>query len=149
MPITAYLLKAVSVFFQYGMLLFLVIFTARLSRAVLQDVRQQPRKIESAQSEGEAVISVIEAPDAALLGRRFAFAGDISIGRGTDNDIVISEQFVSHHHLVILRHQNMYVIKDLDSTNPALLNGTALRGKAYLRNGDKIRVGLVTLQFER
>ncbi len=69
--------------------------------------------------------------------------------RGRDNHIVIPEGYVSHHHAQIYRHGNQYVIEDLGSINHTYVNGQILEGRAYLRPGDKIRIGLVTLRFER
>ena len=41
------------------------------------------------------------------------------------------------------------VMADLGSINHTYVNGQILEGRAYLRLGDKIRIGLVTLRFER
>ena len=73
----------------------------------------------------------------------------LMVGRGRDNHIVIPEGYVSHHHAQIYRHGNQYVIEDLGSINHTYVNGQILEGRAYLRPGDKIRIGLVTLRFER
>ena len=84
-----------------------------------------------------------------LQGRRFAFQEEITIGRGAENDIRIPENFVSHRHATIFLHGAQYVIEDLGSVNHTYVNGQPLEGRAYLKPGDEIRVGMVTLRFER
>jgi len=37
----------------------------------------------------------------------------------------------------------------LGSVNHTYVNGQPLEGRAYLKPGDEIRVGMVTLRFER
>ena len=148
---TAYLLKVVSILLQYGMLLFLLLFVARLTRCMFRDIRGQRTRIaaSSHSSEGKASLTIVSAGRPELQGRRFVFGKEITIGRGADNDIVLPENFVSHHHLVIYQHQNLYMVKDLGSMNTAQVNGIPLVNQTYLRNGDQIQVGLVTLKFER
>ena len=42
-----------------------------------------------------------------------------------------------------------FAFGDLGCSNQTYVNGQLLEGRAYLRPGDKIRIGLVTLRFER
>lgn len=150
MPVTAWFLKGVRVILEYGMLLWLLWFTVKLAKGLLGAVRRQKADLRPPEtSPAEAVLSVEEAPEKELKGKRFAFREQIAIGRGPDNHIIIPEGYVSHHHAVIYRHGNQYVIEDLGSVNHTYVNGKVLKGKAYVRPGDKIRIGLVTLQFER
>lgn len=150
MPMTAYLLKGASVLLEYGMLLFLLAFVARLTRCIFADVRAQKKKLSAMEqsADGMAALTVVKAHGHEFMGKRFAFQREISIGRSPDNDIVIPENYVSHHHLVIYQHQNLYVAEDMGSRNTTQINGIPLVNKAYLRNGDQIQVGLVTLRFE-
>ena len=74
---------------------------------------------------------------------------EITIGRGAENDVIIPENFVSHRHATIFLHGAQYVIEDLGSVNHTYVNGQMLEGKAYLKPNDEIRIGMVTLKFER
>ena len=150
MAVTAVFLKGIRVLLEYGMLLWLLWFTVTLSRRLFGAVRRQDKAIRKPEIKpAEAVISVLEAPEKELMGKRFAFGEQLMLGRGSDNHIVIPEGYVSHHHAQIYRHGNQYVIEDLGSINHTYVNGQILEGRAYLRPGDKIRIGLVTLRFER
>ena len=150
MAVTAVFLKGIRVVLEYGMLLWLLWFTVTLARRLFGAVRKADKRIKKPETKpAEAVVAVLEAPEKELMGRRFAFEKQLLIGRGNDNHIVIPEGHVSHRHAQIYRHGNQYVIEDLGSINHTYVNGQILEGRAYLRPGDKIRIGLVTLRFER
>ena len=150
MPGSDLLLRVLSAAFQYGVLLLLFRFIARLAKAMFEDAKALRQEIKPREIlPDEAVLSVVEAGDEALLGKRFAFTQGLTIGRSADNDIRIPDSFVSHRHAVIRLVNNQYVIEDMGSMNHTYLNDAILQGKAYLKPGDLIRIGFVTLRFER
>ena len=67
------------------------------------------------------------------------------LGRSIDNDIRIEDKTISRKHLKIERVGQRLFVTDLSSSNGTTVNGHALEpNRAYpLRNGDRIRVGLV------
>lgn len=143
-------LKVARVALEYGMLLWLIYFTVSLSKKMFGEVRQElKRQTRPAVKQNEALLTVTEASEESLSGRRFAFHDEITIGRGAENDVIIPENFVSHRHATIFLHGAQYVIEDLGSVNHTYVNGQVLEGKAYLKPGDEIRIGMVTLRFER
>lgn len=147
---TAFFFKVLRVLLEYGMLVWLLLMVSRLGRRMFADMHaelQAQRAPETRQD--EAVLTVTEAGEPGLTGQRYAFNEQIALGRGADNDIVIPENFVSHHHAVIFRHGNQYVLEDLGSRNHTYVNGRVLEGKVYLRPGDLVRIGMVELRFER
>lgn len=150
MPTTAIFLKILRVLLEYGMLAWLLWFVLKLTRQMFREGRKVmilARRPETSQS--EAVLAVVQASEPELRGRRYAFREQIKIGRGADNDIIIPENFVSHHHAVLYRRGNQYVIEDLGSVNHTYVNDQMLEERAYVKTGDKIRIGMVTLRFER
>lgn len=150
MPATAMLIKIARVLLEYGMLFWLLWFSLNLSKNIFKEIRRENiRQRAPETSQNEAVLSVIAAEEESLQGRRYAFVQQITIGRGEENDIVIPENFVSHHHAVIYQHGNQYVIEDLGSVNHTYVNGNALSGKAYIKPGDEVQIGMVALRFER
>lgn len=62
------------------------------------------------------------------------------IGRGRGNHISLQDPSTSRNHCVINKQQDVYVIKDLDSTNGIRVNGTPVR-EATLQHEDRIEVG--------
>ncbi len=70
-----------------------------------------------------------------------------TIGRSSDNDIVIDNLAVSGYHAQILTILNDSFIEDLDSTNGTYVGGRLIR-KHALRNGEEITFGKHKLRYE-
>ena len=153
MPSSAFFLKIVSVLFQYGMLLVLLMYLVRFLRVTAGGFQRESRSLRREQAQlapHEAVLTVIEARETSdLLGRRYAFSDVLTIGRGEDCDIVVPDAFVSHHHARIASRGNQYVLEDLGSRNHTYVNDVEIEDHTYLKTGDIIRVGFVSLRFER
>ena len=77
-----------------------------------------------------------------LAGTRHALRDDVTrIGRGPDNDIIISEAaMVSSHHVEIRKEGESYRLVDLNSTNGTYLNGERVT-EAPLEPASAIRLG--------
>jgi pSer/pThr/pTyr-binding forkhead associated (FHA) protein len=77
-----------------------------------------------------------------LAGTRHALRDGITrIGRGSDNDIIISEAaMVSSHHLEIRKEGDNYLLVDLNSTNGTYLNGQRVT-EGQLEPSNAIRLG--------
>ncbi len=83
-----------------------------------------------------------------LLGKTFEVLEDkASLGRSLDNQIVLEDGTVSHHHAVIEGHNNEFLLRDLNSTNGTRVNGMRIT-EAKINNGDLIRFGSVETRFE-
>ena len=64
-----------------------------------------------------------------------------TIGRATNNSVVIRDEFVSSSHAAIYFSQSMeWRLEDLGSRNGTLLNGSKVKEFA-IHNGDKIFIG--------
>lgn len=70
----------------------------------------------------------------------------LTIGRKTDNDIVIENLAVSGHHARITLQGTSYVIEDLQSTNGTFINDKRVVSTA-LKHEDAIIIGQHTLVF--
>ena len=71
----------------------------------------------------------------------------MTIGRSSTCDLVLQDDRISGHHLIITFASGEFRIRDNDSTNGTLLNGSPVREFA-LKDGDQIRVGHTVLQME-
>jgi pSer/pThr/pTyr-binding forkhead associated (FHA) protein len=83
-------------------------------------------------------------------GRRFALAATTTtIGRGTDNQIVLPSPAVSANHARIASRDGQFWIEDLRSTNGVVVNGSVVRVEEprTLGNGDAIRISDHLLLF--
>jgi len=71
----------------------------------------------------------------------------LTIGRGPDCDLVLSDPTVSKRHLQVTRQGGQVVLSDLGSTNGTRVNGAGVRERA-LADGDEIHLGATVLRYE-
>lgn len=73
-------------------------------------------------------------------------AGCTTIGRATDNDVVVSDVLASRHHAFLVETPNGIEIRDAHSVNGTFVNGVRV-GSAVLSEGDVVTTGNVDLVF--
>jgi hypothetical protein len=73
-------------------------------------------------------------------------AAEIRLGRGSSNDIVLSDDTVSRSHALLRSSGDHYSIENMSDVNGTKVNGTPV-GKAPLGNGDLITLGKTTFRF--
>ncbi|HEX3556872.1 MAG TPA: adenylate/guanylate cyclase domain-containing protein [Thermoanaerobaculia bacterium] len=73
--------------------------------------------------------------------------GRVRLGRGSDNDVVLSDVSVSRYHAEILREAEGWSVHDLKSTNGVEVNGVPVE-KAPLRPGDRMGIGAFEVRIE-
>jgi ABC transport system ATP-binding/permease protein len=71
----------------------------------------------------------------------------ITIGRAPDNELVLDHPQVSRVHAMIERMGTRYRIKDLKSANGVFVGEKRIEREAWLKEGDEIRIGGVTLKL--
>ena len=72
---------------------------------------------------------------------------EVRIGRGGDNEIVLSDFSVSRRHAALRREADGWFVYDLMSTNGVQLNQVAVK-KAPVRSGDRLKVGIFELEVD-
>ena len=96
---------------------------------------------------GQDCLVVIYAPSSNQLGKRFSLqTGQVRIGRGTENDIVLRSDSVSRRHARIETRAAGYYIADTHSTNGTYVNGK-LVDEQPLERGDQIKIGDTIMKF--
>ncbi len=111
------------------------------TRVIAVDKLQLPTK------PGNDCLVVIYSADSRQLGRRHLLASEpVSLGRGSDNTLVLDNDSVSRKHAVIRPAGDNWVIEDLDSTNGTYVNDASVRTH-LLRKGDQIKVGDTILKY--
>ena len=81
--------------------------------------------------------------------KRIKLVTKITIGRESDNDIVVDNKLASRHHALIQKIREDYFLKDENSTNGTYLNDVKIPAGKYvkLKTGDKITIGSANLVF--
>lgn len=70
----------------------------------------------------------------------------LTVGRDSENQIVIQDDFASGRHMRIERKPNGFLLRDLRSRNGTFVNGARIF-EGLLNDGDRIRVGQTELTF--
>jgi sigma-B regulation protein RsbU (phosphoserine phosphatase) len=73
----------------------------------------------------------------------------VTIGRASQNDIVLSDQYSSGCHAVIAPAEKGYVLIDQGSKNGTFVNGCRVSGEIDLARGDEILIGSTRFYFDR
>ena len=92
------------------------------------------------------VVSSGEAP--LKTGDVFDLRAHATLGRASDNHIVLLDTYVSSYHARLDRRGGEWWLTDLDSRNGTLLNGVPITKSVPLADGDVIGVGQVELKLE-
>jgi pSer/pThr/pTyr-binding forkhead associated (FHA) protein len=96
-----------------------------------------------------ARVVVLESEEPKLIGSSYKMEDTLTIGRNEHNDIIVNDGYTSHEHACITKIKKGYWLYDLNSTNGTLLNGKPISKEEPLKDGDLIKIGTVTLKFER
>jgi hypothetical protein len=77
-----------------------------------------------------------------LTGRR------VSLGRGIDNDIILTDLAVSRQHLALDFDGKSYYARDLGSGNGTLINDFEQREKCLVNDGDRMEIGNTIVRID-
>lgn len=82
------------------------------------------------------------------IGKIFALVeGDTSLGRSSNNDIVLNDAPTSRHHARITFRDDVFHVADLGSTHGVLINDKQIAEETNLQDGDIVRIGTTDLLF--
>lgn len=70
----------------------------------------------------------------------------ITLGRNKDNDLVLSDPFVSGHHCRVAHENGVVVVTDLNSTNGCFMNGQRVNGSVRWPDSASLQVGSQVLR---
>jgi pSer/pThr/pTyr-binding forkhead associated (FHA) protein len=71
----------------------------------------------------------------------------LAFGRDEENEIVLDDPRVSHHHALLELRGDAVWIVDLDSNAGVLLNGVKVFRSSPLSNRDVLRIGAAKIRF--
>ena len=81
-------------------------------------------------------------------GQEILLVDDVTtLGRAASCQVVIDDDFASRRHAQIVRRDEIYWLRDLDSKNGTLLDNEPVTAETPLADGAEIRIGAVILRF--
>ncbi len=125
----------VSLVLRYAFLAGLLLFVARVVRAVWADL-----DVRAVSPAAARAVFIVEHPES-LRGREFLIGGDATIGRAPECAIMLPDGYVSLQHARVWLRAGRLWVEDLRSTNGTFLNGRRVRRRAPLRPGDRLQIG--------
>lgn len=81
-------------------------------------------------------------------GLTMSLGDHLKIGRSTDCQLILDDDYVSTRHARIFRSGEGYVVEDLGSTNGTYLNNERLSSPAPFTTSDTLRIGRTLLVVE-
>lgn len=75
-------------------------------------------------------------------------AGTIMIGRGSDCQLILDDDYVSTRHARVVNGENGIYIEDLGSTNGTYVNGIRITVPTTITLADTVRIGKTVLKLE-
>lgn len=148
---------------RYSLLVLLYLFIWRLFVHMLtelrgmgeDELRNTPRSptVEeqvTTWASGSGMLKVLEGPAGfSSPGYGYVIDNVLSIGRSSDNQVVINSPFVSGQHARIVLQGGEYILADLGSRNGTLVNGVKVKKPVPLAEGDKLQIGEAVFDFVR
>ena len=74
--------------------------------------------------------------------------GVIMIGRGTDCQLILDDDYVSTRHARVVATPNGIYVEDLGSTNGSYVNGQRITAPTTITLADTVRIGKTMLRLE-
>jgi pSer/pThr/pTyr-binding forkhead associated (FHA) protein len=97
-------------------------------------------------SAGKYLLEILEGPD---KGAQFQLVGgDITIGRGDSNDIILHDPRCSRDHAILKITSQAILVEDRGSQGGIIIDGQK-SSKAFITNGSKIVIGSTTFLFKK
>jgi pSer/pThr/pTyr-binding forkhead associated (FHA) protein len=104
------------------------------------------RQVRRAERQAVPVQLAVVEP-AALRGRRFPLAGELTVGRAAGCQVTLDDTFASQIHARVFARDGQLFVEDLGSTNGTYLNRRKVQGPQVMRRGDRLQVGNTILEL--
>jgi PAS domain S-box-containing protein len=95
---------------------------------------------------GDACLIVVSTPTRSELGRVLVLSKSLTLGRGREADLSLSDASMSRRHARLTLTEAGVQLEDLGSRNGCFVNGVRV-SQVDLRHGDQLRLGATTLHF--
>ncbi len=135
-----------SLVLKYVFIIIIYLFILNIIRLIYLDIRSTNT---SSPHKDVAYLKLINRLDQLnfRMQEYYPIVGELTIGRGARNDVLIKDKVVSKNHVRIFFDSGYYYVEDLNSANGTYLNGGIVDDIVAIRDGDLISVGLIQFMF--
>jgi len=103
--------------------------------------------VESSREHGVPFLQILQTGGGGRVVRVATGDGEITIGRGEENDLVLEHSTVSRLHARVVSSRLGFLLLDEDSTNGMRVGGERVE-RHFLKHGDRIAIGAFELEFD-
>ena len=121
-----------------GLALVLFVFLWRVYQTLWQDLKQQGNHLSQRKTPGIRLSTIMD--DGGNNEYRF-WQAEISIGRGLQNDISLSDESMSAVHARLSFHHNQWWVEDMGSRNGTFLDKHLVSVPTVITTGDEFKCG--------
>jgi pSer/pThr/pTyr-binding forkhead associated (FHA) protein len=89
---------------------------------------------------------VVEGPDA---GRQLGLTRALTMGRGDDNDLALTDEYASTRHARLVPHDGQWYVEDLGSTNGTYVAGARIARPTPVGTKSTIRIGRTVVELRK
>lgn len=124
---------------------FIIIYALKI---MYTDTKSAGKKRKKA-SKAKFALEVLNSGDNINLktGSIIPISGVLTVGRKSDNIVVLSDRYASSHHIKIYVRNNEYILEDLESTNGTKVNNVKVNDSVKLNIGDIIKIGTASFKL--
>lgn len=140
--------NVISLIFKYLFIVVVYFFIFRILRLIYMDIKSVNL---STKQDGGAYLKLLNNRSTLpfKVEEHYSLGSGLTLGRLMDNSVVLNNGFISKHHCEIIKDENEFFLKDLDSSNGTYLNNMKLVDVVKLKDGDRIGIGPVEFIFIR
>lgn len=126
----------------------LLLFLAALAWFVYQDVRKTAETLNEIRQPVGYLHVVTTELVSIESGERITLVPVTSIGRSSENVVVLDDEYTSNEHALISLHNGRWWLEDLGSRNGTLLNDLQVETAIVVTTGDVVEIGRTRFRVE-
>ncbi len=136
-----------SLVLRYVFIIIIYLFILNIIRLIYLDIKSSSAATPNKDVAYLKVINRLDQLDFKMQ-EYYPIIGEITVGRGSRNDVYLKDRAVSKNHMRIFLSEGYYYVQDLGSSNGTFLNGNDLEDNIVeIVDGDLISVGKIQFMF--
>ena len=150
MPVSPSLIAILTAVLQYSLLFLIYYMLWRVIKLAWKEAACTAvlRTVSVPSSGRQSYRLVLTEAVSGLIPQEYPITESLSIGRNSNNDVIVHDAFVSAEHACLTVTKKGCVLSDMNSTNGTYVNGAKIDAEVLLSSGDRITIGPITFRFE-